>query len=286
MGKERWGPRLEGISKEDVDTLHVELKRALEGEWGSTPKSGVDWQAVFSVVSTRYAERLEIVRYLLRSLSTVPRDGMLAGLRQVHRQLTATLRPYLLYSVRPPPRAQTSDLQWMVPVWVHCAMTHTRAVEVNTELTRSERLLVRAVRDTSKDICRVLVGMWAEGKIHKFDVEESPSSNMKGTSLKQLVENWKTRIEDLMAWLDWSIWVRCEPACGYEEMCYMPQWPFFKHMPPGPTPENPNKTTTEDNGRDRSNPDDDWDRPVPRCIRRIEPFDNGEHDWTFEIGII
>ncbi|CAA7267480.1 unnamed protein product [Cyclocybe aegerita] len=268
-GHERWDHRLEGISKEDVDTLRVELERVMEGEWGTT-KSDVDWQAVFSVVSTRHAERLEILRYLLRSLSTAPQDETLAGLKQVHRQLTATLRPYLLHSVRPPPRAQASDLEWAVPAWVHCSTTHTRAVEMNPQLTRSERLLSRAVRDTSKEICRVLVGMWAEGKIHVLDIEENPVSNLRGTSLKKLVENWKTKIEGLIAWLDWSVWARCEPACSYEEMCYMPQWPFFKHMPPGPTPDNPNKT--EGVVRDRSSPDDDWDRPVPRCIRRIEPF--------------
>ncbi|KAI9435515.1 hypothetical protein H4582DRAFT_654668 [Lactarius indigo] len=33
-------------------------------------------------------------------------------------------------------------------------------------------------------------------------------------------------ISELMAWLDWSVWVRCEPSCGLGEVCYLPSWPF------------------------------------------------------------
>jgi len=30
-----------------------------------------------------------------------------------------------------------------------------------------------------------------------------------------------------MDWLDWSMWIKCKPACGFEEICYLPTWPFF-----------------------------------------------------------
>jgi len=30
------------------------------------------------------------------------------------------------------------------------------------------------------------------------------------------VESWRQSVQDLMAWLDWSMWVRCHPECGPE----------------------------------------------------------------------
>ncbi|KAG1898172.1 uncharacterized protein F5891DRAFT_1044825 [Suillus fuscotomentosus] len=37
----------------------------------------------------------------------------------------------------------------------------------------------------------------------------------------------------LISWLDWSVWVKCRLACGFEEMCYLPTWPFGFFWTPG-----------------------------------------------------
>ena len=33
---------------------------------------------------------------------------------------------------------------------------------------------------------------------------------------KKLMKRWKGLTEELIAWLDWSEWVTCQPACGVE----------------------------------------------------------------------
>lgn len=68
-------------------------------------------------------------------------------------------------------------------------------------------------------------------------------------------------------------------------MCYMPTWPFFKHLPKGPNPKpQPNKLAQDvvssnalvesgpDDDLGTPGPDDDWYHPKPRCINRLEPY--------------
>lgn len=62
-----------------------------------------------------------------------------------------------------------------------------------------------------KEICRVIVGMWAEGIEHGISKEEGFIR-----SAQELVIGWKELTEELIASLDWSEWVTCQPAYGDE----------------------------------------------------------------------
>ncbi|KAJ7620745.1 hypothetical protein DFH06DRAFT_1305975 [Mycena polygramma] len=167
------------------------------------------------------------------------------------------LTPYILYTARPSPSSDTIDDAWAHPVWHGCATKHTayihRSAALQARLTRSERVLLPSFDETNCEICRVLVRMWVAGVYGGVDpliqVEESrrPTTH----SLPRIVEGWHADTVALMEWLDWSIWVKCRPACGPEEMCYLPTWPFFQN-PEGK--------------------DDGWKRPQPRCIRKFEPY--------------
>jgi len=44
----------------------------------------------------------------------------------------------------------------------------------------------------------------------KLDLVETSSP------IQALLKTWKLTVEDLMAWLDWSYWRTCRPACSYE----------------------------------------------------------------------
>jgi hypothetical protein len=39
------------------------------------------------------------------------------------------------------------------------------------------------------------------------------------------VAEGKKELEELMGWLDWSLWEKCTP-CAYDEVCFIPMWPF------------------------------------------------------------
>ncbi|KAG1889685.1 uncharacterized protein F5891DRAFT_1073069, partial [Suillus fuscotomentosus] len=68
---------------------------------------------------------------------------------------------------------------------------------------------------------------------------------------------WKEDVIQLISWLDWSMWVKCRLACGFEEMCYyLPTWPFgfFRtpahHFKANGTVVHYGQTQTKGNGRD------------------------------------
>ncbi|KAJ3882840.1 hypothetical protein F5051DRAFT_435705 [Lentinula edodes] len=41
-----------------------------------------------------------------------------------------------------------------------------------------------------------------------------------------VLDAWKLELGNLIQWLDWSVWIRCKPACGEQELCYIPNFPF------------------------------------------------------------
>ncbi|KAJ7487129.1 hypothetical protein FB451DRAFT_1535626 [Mycena latifolia] len=78
------------------------------------------------------------------------------------------LTPYILYSARPDPKqARDHNDRWAAPVWRACATRHAAhihaSVALRTRLTASECLLLRALDETGREICRVVVRMWVAG---------------------------------------------------------------------------------------------------------------------------
>ena len=69
--------------------------------------------------------------------------------------------------------------------------------------------------------------MWAGGIELGFDtIPTSPSFSCAKMDPRTAttIYQWKEHTEGLMAWLDLSVWVRCRPECGYEEIGH---WPFL-----------------------------------------------------------
>jgi len=125
------------------------------------------------------------------------------------------LSPYILNIATPtndPVSRRTHS--WAAPIFEYCATTHTSYIEtISSKLTYSEKFILQAVQGVLREICRVLVTTWAEGMSSdaiELDLIETP------LPLQELLGTWKSRVEDLMAWLDWSYWRTCRPACGYE----------------------------------------------------------------------
>ncbi|KAF8803213.1 hypothetical protein BYT27DRAFT_7195791 [Phlegmacium glaucopus] len=231
-GKERWEHRLKGITSEDVETLWKTMGIILQGAWDRPVRSGIAWKTFLRVIVDRYVDRLQVLNHMLNST-----------MLESEEDITLALKKAQIYPASPPSVHHDSipKYSWAIPVFKEYidSISHT--------LTYSEHLLLNSTKSVSKEICRVIVGMWAEG------MEHSVSKGGFTRSGQELVTRWKALIEELMTWLDWSEWVTCQPACGDEEICYLPTWPFFTGGPSMP-----------DDG-----PDDSI-KPQPRCIRRIE----------------
>jgi hypothetical protein len=272
FGQERWKHRLQGLSVVDSKAFQTRIREVLEQI--RHPGSGIDWSTLIRVIVDRYAERLEILQYLLNSTSTADQA------KRVQGHLRSMVVPYILHTSVP--NSDFTNHSWALPVYEYCASTHTRYISstpsILTRMTKSESLILRSVQEVSKEICRVVVGMWAEGVELGLDAispASLPSLKFESVKIINAVRRWHERTEGLMAWLDWSVWVKCRPACGYEEICYLPTWPYIPGRGPhGPHPPRP------DVGQSRVQAQlqgaDDGEEvsvlPQPKCIRRVEPF--------------
>ncbi|KAJ7877782.1 hypothetical protein B0H13DRAFT_1631527 [Mycena leptocephala] len=256
--KERWDHRVQEISAEDLTTAKTRLQEVLKSTV-KNPVSGIDWQTLYRVVMDRYADRLEMLEYLL---NTTDAANLNDRARIIQVQLRVMLTPYIVYADRPTSGAavdEVVDQAWSRPVWHRCATTHTAHIHASaalqSRLTASERLLLRAVDETNREICRILVRLWAAGVHGGLDPLIATEKNATTFEISSIVEGWRADAQALMGWLDWSVWVKCRPACPFEEICYLPTWPFFWHKASDPDW--------------RNGP---WKRPQPRCIRQFEPY--------------
>ncbi|TEB23192.1 hypothetical protein FA13DRAFT_1740164 [Coprinellus micaceus] len=145
-------------------------------------------------------------------------------------------------------------------------------------LTPSERLLVSGLRGTTREICRVLVHLWALGAESNVGLEGI--SALSSSQIRDLHETYIEELTSLVSWLDWST--------PFEETCYLPTWPFFHNLDPvipglpmrnwpskpparnasGLPPDLPAQRGDKGGDVDAS----EWLFPQPRCIRRIFPL--------------
>lgn len=221
FGKERWDHRLLNISTEDVLRVRARLAEVLSRPAGSS--SSIHWPVLIRVVIDRYSDRLELVQYLLNSTNTDSHDpgSMIDFAIKVQVQLRHMLMPYILVDVTPRSigtgvnEPGSDALDWVLPVYKLCATTHTSMLK-DDAMTSSEKLLVDAVQETTREICRVLTKMWGLGVLAGVDQFMGTESRPHVQAVQNMVKTWKKDIGGLMTWLDWNVWVKCWPACGPE----------------------------------------------------------------------
>ncbi|KAI9459914.1 hypothetical protein BJY52DRAFT_1186220 [Lactarius psammicola] len=218
-GKDRLHLRLEGISELDSNRVRAELQTVLTRE--RDRGSGIDWGSIVRVVTDRYADRLEYLRFLL-SPNTTTFTGALERAAVAREQLLVMLTPYITTANVPKQLPASANLSWAAPVVQRCATTQTSHIPLGM-LTPQEARIHAAVENTLHEICRRLVLVWVEF----FDVEARNEARA-----TEATEVARGHIDKLMVWLDWSVWVRCEPGCSIGEFCYFPSWPYFQEDDP------------------------------------------------------
>ncbi|KAG1865218.1 hypothetical protein C8R48DRAFT_601582 [Suillus tomentosus] len=267
VGLDRWDHRVAGISPEDIERVQDRLAQALARPPATT--SGIDWKTVLRVVVDRYASRLEFIQHLLNL--SLDDQSLFDHAQQIQRQLRTVLLPYTVFAALPPITSVTANAtnSWAAPVFRECATSQAASIAYRgTTLTPSERLLLQAVRETTHEICRVVTKMWASGMNLGVDAFYPPEQRPEVDHIDTLMGEWKEDVTQLISWLDWSVWVKCRPACDFEEMCYLPTWPFGFF----PTLGAPLQAQW-DSGSLWPDPNKgEWKRPQTKCIRRREPY--------------
>ena len=200
-GKSREDFRLDKIS--EVDTKYT-LDQLTDIFTRDGQGSGIDWGSITQVIVDRYAGRLELLRHILRNPES--KRNVTEQAAEARSQVLIMLSPYMLTSAIPPNPIGPVDPSWIDPVVKHCASTHT-AWTPKTLLTLQEELIKGAVEEVLSQICGVLGDIWVDA----FDSEQAGVKE-----LERFLRKWQSDITELMDWLDWSIWLRCDPGCGPE----------------------------------------------------------------------
>jgi len=235
-GKAREEFRLDEISEVDAEYVLGQLADIFTRDGQG---SGIDWGSIIQVIVNRYGKRLELLRHVLQNPES--KRNVTEQVAESRSQVLIMLTPYMLTSAIPPNPTGSVDRSWIKPVVEHCASTHT-AWAPETLLTPQEKLIKGAIGDVLSQICSVLGDIWVDA----FDSETADIKDLGRFLLK-----WQSDVNGLMDWLGWSIWLKCNPACGPEEACYIPTWPWG-YLPDGDGEEKIDMT--------------------PRCIEAVAPY--------------
>lgn len=200
-GKSRDEFGLKEISKIDTEYILDQLTDMLTRDGQG---SGINWGSVTQVIVDRYGKRLELLRRVLRNPES--KRNLTEQVAESRSQVLILLTPYMLTSAIPPNLTDPVDPSWIDPVVKHCAFTHT-AWAPEALLTPQEKLIKRAVEGVLLRICSVLGNIWVDA----FDSENAGINDLERFLLK-----WESDVADLMDWLDWSIWLKCDPSCRPE----------------------------------------------------------------------
>jgi hypothetical protein len=213
----RWEYRLRDISKSDIKTVKDAFRRSLTAPPST---SGINWKSQFYVTIDRYSDRLQALRSLLshgRTSSAV--DVQFHAhhrAKQVQSVTRIILTPFILRTTAPP-SDRPSNLSWASEVFEACATAQTRALfSLTLELTDAEVLMRESIYQVHKEICRVTTRLWAQGAELGLDPVIRIKEGGATEDMGEVLLKWREEIESLMAWLDWSVWIKCQPECSAE----------------------------------------------------------------------
>ncbi|EPT00657.1 hypothetical protein FOMPIDRAFT_1049431 [Fomitopsis schrenkii] len=192
--------RAANLSKADIARVRTDIAEVMAREPGAG--SGVDWQTLARVIQDRFADRLPYMQHLLHQ----PVFNVTAQLAKVRKQLITSLIPSMH-------RENVGAPEWFAETAHRCAARFTEHLP-REGFTKQEWVLLHAVEEVLHEVCRVYTEAWVEA----FDAEAKSV-----VVVQAVLKKWKGEFDALVEWLDWPVWIKCDPACGVDEVCWVPQ---------------------------------------------------------------
>ncbi|CAE6416940.1 unnamed protein product [Rhizoctonia solani] len=225
QGVPRSKHRLGDISSSDMSRLKSEMEEVLKT---GRPPAAVNWGSVFQDIVNRYADRLDELRHLLGRSDMAPEE-IVANARL---KVLVMLTPYMglpqikvdsAQAEQHPLRTGSNsanqrgpDDDWLTRIYSACAKHPTVEFARRRDLTTQEKRLANSIDVVQGAICSSLTAVWTDA----FDSGDKP------LLARHMIAKWKTEVEELMNWLDWHVWVKCDPACGPGFQCVLATWPW------------------------------------------------------------
>ena len=185
--------RVANLSKSEIARVREDIADVMARSPGAG--SGVDWQALARVIQDRFADRLPYMQHLLHQ----PVYNVTAQLAKVRKQLIVSLIPSMH-------RANIGTPEWYADTAHRCAARFTEHL-LKEGFTKQEWVLLHAVEEVLHEVCRAYTEAWVDA----FDAETKPV-----VVVQALLKKWKADFDTLVEWLDWPVWIKCDPVCAVD----------------------------------------------------------------------
>ena len=215
--KDRTSHRLTGVSKSDAEAFKAAIERKLVS---NEQCSGLDWRRVTQDIMDLYGGRIKELKVTLSSNATGT---------AIHRQIV-TAGELAYGGVMPFVADMKRD-----GAAERCSRAYTSSIPEET-LSSQEILLRDTVESVLGRICGLFLDIFFESQAHPAE---------------SAIGEWRRETENLIQWLDWSMWRRCERRCRWDEVCAIALWPMIGFGNP-----------------------EEWDQP--RCINSSTVIERGK----------
>ncbi|KAI0721460.1 hypothetical protein C8Q72DRAFT_937160 [Fomitopsis betulina] len=159
--------------------------------------SRVDWQTLTWVIQDHFGDRLPYMQHLLHQ----PMYNVTMQLAKVRKQLIVLLIPSMHHENIGVP-------EWLADTAHRCAMCFTEHLP-REGFMKQEWVLLHTFEEVLQEVCRVYMEAWVE----VFDVEAKPV-----VVVQAFLKKWKGEFDMLFEWLELAVWIKCDPACGVDEV--------------------------------------------------------------------
>ncbi|KAF7311592.1 hypothetical protein MKEN_01061900 [Mycena kentingensis (nom. inval.)] len=208
--------RLVNISDNDARSVVEEFDSVLARSFGNG--SGMDWTGTALSIVEYWGTRVSHMHALLLNASE-PTANITASLPSIRTLAYTLINPYMQPGSYPDASGWElffgSSGVGNVTALDRCIHQTTAFLsELKHLQTPQEALLQESIETVLKRLCNDFGTIFAE------------SSDLVQQPIIGLVLQWLKRIEALMQWLDWSVWLRCNEVCPRDYVCSTPVWPI------------------------------------------------------------
>lgn len=184
--------RLTGVSKSDAEAFRYLIGQKL---LTNQPCSGLDWRRVAQDIMDRYGGRIKEMELTLSSNATT---NTTQKIKKAGDLAFSGVMPF----VEDSKRGGADD---------RCIRAYTVLIPESV-LSTQELLLRDSVEAVLGKICGVFLDVY-------FEYLTRPG--------EEAVVKWRRQTAELVAWLDWSMWRKCERGCRWDEVCAISLWPIL-----------------------------------------------------------